>query len=196
MEKKSFVLHLDSLSILDKLDEEQSGKLIKAIYAYAKSKETPCDTITNLLFHPFQMQLDRDLNKWTNIRNRNIANGSKGGRPKLDNNPKEPSGLSGNPKEPKKPVSVKGSASASVKGKGKEEKKGFSKPTVDEVIAYANDKKINVAGFFDYYESNGWKVGKNSMKDWQASARGWSSRQQGFNQQQPVNKPRAFGADR
>jgi uncharacterized protein YdaU (DUF1376 family) len=27
--------------------------------------------------------------------------------------------------------------------------------------------------FFDFYTSNGWKVGRNSMKDWQATARNW-----------------------
>ena len=29
----------------------------------------------------------------------------------------------------------------------------------------------------DYYESNGWKVGRNNMKDWKATARRWSSKQ-------------------
>ncbi|MPN43403.1 hypothetical protein SDC9_190962 [bioreactor metagenome] len=27
--------------------------------------------------------------------------------------------------------------------------------------------------FFDYYEANGWKVGRNSMKDWKAAVRTW-----------------------
>ena len=27
--------------------------------------------------------------------------------------------------------------------------------------------------FMDYYDSNGWKVGRNPMKDWKASARKW-----------------------
>lgn len=31
------------------------------------------------------------------------------------------------------------------------------------------------AKFLDYYEANGWKVGRNSMKDWQATARNWKS---------------------
>ncbi len=29
--------------------------------------------------------------------------------------------------------------------------------------------------FFNFYESNGWKVGKNAMKDWKASIRTWES---------------------
>lgn len=31
--------------------------------------------------------------------------------------------------------------------------------------------------FHAYYESNGWKVGKNPMKNWQAAAAGWLSRE-------------------
>lgn len=30
--------------------------------------------------------------------------------------------------------------------------------------------------FFDYYESNGWKVGKNPMKNWKAALNGWIRR--------------------
>jgi hypothetical protein len=43
-------------------------------------------------------------------------------------------------------------------------------------------------GFFDYYTSNGWKVGKNSMKDWQATARRWMNNNQKTNtNEQRVN---------
>ena len=42
-------------------------------------------------------------------------------------------------------------------------------------------------GFFDYYSANGWKAGRNAMKDWQAAARNWikrsfDSQDSGFNQ--------------
>jgi len=30
--------------------------------------------------------------------------------------------------------------------------------------------------FFDYYESNGWKVGRNAMKDWKATIRTWANK--------------------
>lgn len=38
---------------------------------------------------------------------------------------------------------------------------------------------INAQQFIDYYESNGWKVGRNSMKDWQATVRRWASNNYG-----------------
>lgn len=59
----------------------------------------------------------------------------------------------------------------------------FQPPSNQEVNSYAIEKSLNLKGFFDYYESNGWKVGKNKMKKWKNSASGWSSRQGGFNNQ-------------
>lgn len=58
----------------------------------------------------------------------------------------------------------------------KEYKKGFKKPTLEEVEAYKKERNLTLdaQSFIDYYESNGWKVGRNSMKDWKATARRWS----------------------
>jgi len=38
------------------------------------------------------------------------------------------------------------------------------------------DPVAQAASFYDYYTSNGWKVGRNVMKDWQATARNWIRR--------------------
>lgn len=54
-------------------------------------------------------------------------------------------------------------------------RKRFEKPTLSEIKQYCIERKnnVNAEHFFDYYESNGWKVGKNSMKDWKAAVRTW-----------------------
>ena len=54
-------------------------------------------------------------------------------------------------------------------------KKRFVKPTVEEVKKYCIERNncVNAEQFYDYYESNGWKVGKNAMKDWKACVRTW-----------------------
>jgi len=54
----------------------------------------------------------------------------------------------------------------------------FKKPPVDMVKTYASSIgfPINAERFVDYYETNGWKVGKNPMKSWQAAVRTWFSR--------------------
>ena len=53
--------------------------------------------------------------------------------------------------------------------------KRFAKPTIEDVIAYCQERNNNVdpEKWFNYYESNGWKVGKNPMKDWKAAVRTW-----------------------
>lgn len=55
------------------------------------------------------------------------------------------------------------------------ERKRFSPPNYQEVEAYCRSRHNNVdpQRFIDYYTSNGWKVGKNPMKDWQAAVRTW-----------------------
>jgi len=55
----------------------------------------------------------------------------------------------------------------------------FQKPTVEELTAEAIKIGLplpEVDKFLNYYESNGWKVGKNSMKSWPAAMKGWLSR--------------------
>lgn len=48
-------------------------------------------------------------------------------------------------------------------------------PTLIEVQDYFEEKNFHkeAESFFNYYESNGWKVGKNPMKNWKASAQNW-----------------------
>ena len=55
--------------------------------------------------------------------------------------------------------------------------KRFKKPTLDELEHYCIERqnKVDIQKFFNFYESNGWKVGKNPMKDWRASVRTWES---------------------
>ncbi len=55
----------------------------------------------------------------------------------------------------------------------------FVPPTIEEVTALVRERgyHINPETFVRYYESNGWKVGKNQMKDWKAAAANWESRE-------------------
>jgi hypothetical protein len=56
----------------------------------------------------------------------------------------------------------------------------FGKPTVQDVIEYVLEigSTVDAKSFWDYYESNGWRVGRNPMKDWRATVRQWQSRNQ------------------
>lgn len=58
--------------------------------------------------------------------------------------------------------------------------KAFARPTVQEVAAYADEigSAVDPHAFWNYYESNGWKVGRNAMKDWRATVRRWNANPQ------------------
>lgn len=75
----------------------------------------------------------------------------------------------------KKAVEVVGEKDVEVKKK----RKVFKKPTLEEVQSYCNERKnsVDAQRFIDFYESKGWKVGRNPMKDWKACVRTWEKRQ-------------------
>ena len=58
----------------------------------------------------------------------------------------------------------------------KPKRKNFVKPTVEEIIEFCKEKKINinVKKFFLHYESNGWHVGRSPMKSWKAAVQKWA----------------------
>lgn len=61
---------------------------------------------------------------------------------------------------------------------GEKKSKKFIPPTVDEISAFCQSINISIDPglFYDYYQSNGWKVGKNPMVDWKAAVRNWNRR--------------------
>lgn len=65
-----------------------------------------------------------------------------------------------------------------VSNETKKEETRFSKPSLEEIKAYIEEKKllhVDAEEFFNYYELTGWKVGKSmkKMKDWKAACRYW-----------------------
>ena len=51
----------------------------------------------------------------------------------------------------------------------------FTPPTLADIQAYCSERMntVDAAKFFDFYESKGWMIGKNKMKDWKAAVRTW-----------------------
>ena len=56
-----------------------------------------------------------------------------------------------------------------------EKRKRFKPPTIEQVKEYCEERHngIDPERFVNYYESKGWMIGKNKMKDWQAAVRNW-----------------------
>ena len=56
----------------------------------------------------------------------------------------------------------------------------FKKPKIEDIEEYCLERKnnINAERFYDYYESKGWMIGKNKMKNWKAAVRAWEGRKE------------------
>jgi hypothetical protein len=83
--KKSFLLHIDSLDILDDLTNGQAGVLFKAIKAYQHKEDFPLDSVVKIAFSPFKNQFFRDDEKYVKTCERRAIAGSKGGKQKVAN---------------------------------------------------------------------------------------------------------------
>jgi hypothetical protein len=59
----------------------------------------------------------------------------------------------------------------------------FKKPRINEIISYCQERenKVDAHKWFDFYESKGWMIGKNKMKDWKAAIRTWEKSENKIN---------------
>ena len=77
-EKKSFLLYVDLIHTIEKLNDEQTGRLFKHILRYVNDLDPePQDQFTEVVFEPIKQSLKRDLIKYEGIRERNKENANK-----------------------------------------------------------------------------------------------------------------------
>ena len=95
------------------------------------------------------------------------------GMPKDANNAKEKA-------KEKEKAKTKEKAKESIPPKAPQGAK-FTPPSLDDVRGYCEERggKVDPERFFDYYTANGWRVGKNPMKDWRATVRNWERQESG-----------------
>lgn len=69
----------------------------------------------------------------------------------------------------------------------KKSTKHFSKPSINEIKNLIIEEELNCDAdiFYNYYESNGWCVGKAKMKDWKSALRNWSRREKASTHKEP-----------
>jgi hypothetical protein len=181
--KKSFILYTDQSGVFNQLPDEMAGKLIKHIFAYVND-ENPIteDLIINIAFEPIKQSLKRDLQRWNDYIEKQSLNGKKGGRPSKANETQKTQAFLEKPKKADS-VSVSDSVNDNVKK--------FIKPTENDIRAYMIEQGMQDEStrFYNYYEANGWKVGRNPMKNWKAAVITWKKNQP---QQQPVLNYKQF----
>ena len=169
--KKSFLVHIDSLDILDDLTDEQCGQLFKAIKAFQNNDKLELSSLVKIAFSPFKNQFIRDDEKYQITCDRRAKAGSLGGKQKVANASKSKQKVA-NLADKKNKSKNKTNNDSDNK---KERSSRFTPPSLSEVISYCNERAnfVSPQAFIDHYEANGWMRGKNKIKDWKACIRTW-----------------------
>jgi len=74
------------------------------------------------------------------------------------------------------------------------QEKRFIKPTVEEITLYCRERQntISAEQFFNFYESKGWRVGNQPMKDWKAAVRTWEAKEKTLNAAKDLVRPEDY----
>lgn len=78
-DKNSFILYADQKEVIDKLTDEQAGKLMKAVYQYVDSGTMPeLDTLLEIAMIPIKQKIDKNNEKWQEEKEKRSDAGKKG----------------------------------------------------------------------------------------------------------------------
>ena len=160
---------------------EQRGMLFTSLMLYASGQEPEeMDPVTAMAFSFIKSQMDKDIEKYNETCAKRSEAGKLGGRPKKQGEAKKANGFSENQKKQGKAKKADNEYEYEYDNdndllKENTKRKVFSTPTVDDVRAYCLERnnKVDPQSFVDFYESKGWMIGKNKMKDWKAAVRTW-----------------------
>ena len=163
------------------LSDVELGRLFRALLEYSASGKVPeLNGRESVAFDFMSANIDRDAESYKDTCNRNRENISKRYE-RIRANTSEYETYQEKEEEKEKEELLKKDISNEISKKSTRQKK-FVPPTVEEVAAYCLERKnkVDAAYFVDHYTSNGWKVGKQNMKDWKAAVRTWEKN--GYNQ--------------
>lgn len=182
--RDSFIFFRSYVDALEELSDDSYVRIMKAISHFALDGDEPkLEGLEKSFFLAIKPVLLNSVKKY--------ENGKKGGRPKsiVREKPNETKAKPNETKQ-KQPITNKdmdmdmdtdmdtdmdlNNDNAASTQKGKK----FKPPTLMEVETYCAERglQIDAERFIDYYASNGWRVGKSPMKDWQAAVRNWVRR--------------------
>lgn len=178
MERESMVFYRSFYEAIKDLPDVEMAQAFRAIAEYGlNGQEVECSGSAKVALMMAKPQIDKN-----NVRYENGKKGSEygklGGR-KSQPNPKQ------TPSEPQTNPNLTPNVNVNVNDikkkdtKVSKEKVHFVPPTLDDVIGYCREKGLEMDAecFIDFYESKGWMVGKNKMKDWRAAARKWAKQE-------------------
>lgn len=156
-ERKSFIMHKDSLAILDDLSDEMAGKLFKAIKTYQYGEEPGLDALTKIAFLPFRNQFIRDDEKYQKTCKRRAEAGSKGGKAKASKSKQMLASAS------KSKQDLANLADSDSKSKSKSDSKSDSKKTMSSKADLFTDEQFEEM-WKDYPKRKGGIGGKEPVR--------------------------------
>ena len=170
--RDSVVFYRSFYDAIKNIPKDNQLEVYNAIMDYSMYGVDPDITgIALALFLAFKPQIDAN--------NERYVNGTKGGRPKKEKPMVFKYGENKKPMVSENLETEKPNEKENVKEKEniKEniKRKIFQAPTVEDVRKYCVERgnKVDPQSFIDFYESKGWMIGKNHMKDWKAAVRTW-----------------------
>ena len=158
----SFTFFEDYYELITLLNEKDQGELLLAIMKY--------------MFEDIEPELNKNQTKIFNNLKRPLSVSKNKSKNALKTNQTEIKQKSNENQKQNQNKSEKGScATKSMSMSNKSMSNIFIKPSLEEVNKYCEERKnsINAQSFIDFYESKGWMIGKNKMKDWKAAIRTW-----------------------
>lgn len=167
MERNSCIFYKSFYDSIKELDPQDQVQIYNAIFSYQFDNiEIDLKGVCKSIFTLIIPQLEAN--------NKRYENGTKGGRPKTKTKPSK------NQKETKDKPNDNVNENDNVNNNIKENiiKERFKKPNIEEIEEYCKERKngIDAERFYNFYESKGWYVGKNKMKDWKACVRTWEKK--------------------
>ena len=203
-EKKSFILYIDQEEVINQLTDEEAGKLLKLIYAYQIDNTTEIeDRLITMIFTPIKLQFIRDNDKYDEIKENRSEAGKRSAvlrkatnlnKPqqtstKLNKAQQTSTKLNKAQQEATNPTdnvtdTVNGNVNDNVNGNDikisltPQREKKFVKPSIFEIKKYCDERKNSISAekFHSHYESQGWRIGKVSMKSWKSAIHTWELR--------------------
>ena len=166
----------DFAKSIEMLSDAEKGRLFYAMLTYAETGEEPnLNGNERFVWPTAKMNIDRQEKSY-----QNKANAAAIARQSNPNNCSDAKQTDISPEQNCSELkTVQDKDKDNDKDKEINKKKyTFVRPTLEEVMAYCQERHngIDAGSFIDFYESKGWKIGKESMKDWKAAVRTWERR--------------------
>ena len=160
-----------------KLSDAECGRLFRALLSYSAGADVGLINLQGreeVLFDVYSQQIDRDIAAYDGRCEQNRENAKKRSQA-IGSDRKQSVAIGSETSQDKDKEKDKGK---DKKGVDKNAHARFIPPTVEAVDEYCRSRgnRVNAQRFVDYYSANGWKVGKNPMKDWKAAVRTWEQR--------------------